>query len=506
MQNLFNSIQLTKPNRNFFDLSHDFKFSANFGELVPTCCIEAVPGDKFQIGCQSMVRMAPMVAPVMHRANVTTHYFFVPNRLVWPNWEEWVAEKNDHGFPTLEMKASTYGGVGGLANYLGIPVPPGGDLISTVVSALPFAAYQKIYNDWFRAQTLINEIDTELVDGNNTSNTELYLLRKRAWMHDYFTSALPTPQDGGAVDLPLGDVVLKDDTTGMKPIFRNADDHGVADTGLLENTGAAGGIQAQGFNDPMVYDPEGTLETAPTTVNEFRRAVRLQEFLERMIVGGKRYIEIIYSMFGVKSDDARLQRPEYITGTVDPIIISEVLNTTGTTEQPQGDMAGHGISVGHGKYGSYFVKEHGFIIGIQSVMPTTAYFQGLPKHFIKTADRYQYFWPKFANIGEQAILNKELFTYTVADEGTFGYTPRYAEYKYMPSRCAGDFQTSLLHWHMARKFDDLPLLNKEFVEMENAEVDRIFAVQDDGVQKLWCHVQHIIKASRLMPKFGTPTI
>jgi hypothetical protein len=251
----------------------------------------------------------------------------------------------------------------------------------------------------------------------------------------------------------------------------------------------------------MFAETDG-LELQPTTINDLRRAFRLQEWLEKNARGGTRYIENILTHFGVKSSDKRLQRPEYITGVKSPVVISEIVNTTGQTEGlPQGNLAGHGVSVSSGRSGSYFCEEHGYIIGIMSVMPKTAYQQGIPKTFLKN-DTLDYFWPSFAHIGEQPVTNNEIYAYTASAEDTFGYVPRYAEYKYMPSRVAGDFRTTLDYWHLGRKFATQPSLNSAFVNCDATK--RIFAVDDPEGDSLYCHVLNKIKAVRPMPKFGTP--
>lgn len=219
--------------------------------------------------------------------------------------------------------------------------------------------------------------------------------------------------------------------------------------------------------------------------------------------GGTRYIENILTHFGVRSSDKRLQRPEYITGVKSPVIISEVLNTTGESAGlPQGNMAGHGISVSTGKYGDYYCEEHGFIIGIMSVMPKPAYQQGIPRQYLKF-DPLDYYWPSFANIGEQGVKVEELYAYTPTKDDVFGYVPRYAEYKYTPCRVAGDFRNVLDYWHMGRIFSTEPTLSQEFIECTSEDVDRVFAVQDE-TDNLFCHVYNKVTAVRPMPKFGTP--
>jgi hypothetical protein len=505
-KNIFTSIQLKKPKKNSFDLSHDVKLSASMGNLTPILTLECVPGDKFNLGCESLIRFAPMVAPVMHRMDVSMHYFFVPNRILWNNWEKFITDANSGLVsPTLNsiifepQYASSFPNASKTADYLGVP-PPSNNSESTQINALPFAAYQCIYNEYYRDQNLIAPIDYKLSDGSQGETSKLLALtalRKRAWEHDYFTSSLPFAQKGAAVDIPLGQL------NGDAPVYVNSPS-GTTLTGTPNNIVVNSGTTGDANAGELFANTSG-VSVANTTINDLRRAYRLQEWLEKNARGGTRYVESILSHFGVKSSDARLQRPEYITGVKTPVIVSEVLNTTGqTTGLPQGTMAGHGISVSSGKSGSYYCEEHGYIIGIMSVMPTTAYQQGIPRTFLKN-DTLDYFWPTFANIGEQEVQNQELFAYTTSGTQTFGYVPRYAEYKYMPSRVAGDFRTTLDYWHLGRIFQTQPNLNQQFVECSPSQTTRIFAVED-GTDPLYCHVYNKIHALRPMPKFGTPTI
>lgn len=507
-KNIFNSIQLKKPKKNFFDLTHDVKLSANMGQLTPILTLEVVPGDSIEIGCESIIRFAPMTAPVMHRMDVTMHYFFVPNRILWDNWEKFITNNGPNGTgptivaPTINPGSDWATGAPGslqFLDYLGVPPPPVG-AVRKPISALPMAAYQCIYNEYYRDQNLIAPIDYKLIDGDNTTAgyadvARLCSIRNRAWEHDYFTASLPFAQKGAAVDIPLGAV--------------NGDANIYSNIGTTTLNGSAGDPTVLGDTNAGLTDlwaQTDGLTVEPTTINDLRRAYRLQEWLEKNARGGTRYIESILSHFGVKSSDARLQRPEYITGVKTPVVISEVLNTTGAEgELPQGNMAGHGIAVSSGKSGRYYAEEHGYIIGIMSVMPKTAYQQGIPRTFLKT-DPLDYFWPSFANIGEQEVQLRELYAYTANAEDTFGYVPRYSEYKYMPSRVAGDFRTSLDYWHLGRIFASEPTLSQEFVECVPEDTERIFAVTDPEAQKLYCHVLNKIKAVRPMPKYGTPTI
>jgi hypothetical protein len=502
-KNLFNSIKLQRPKKNVFDLTHDVKLSADMGNLTPILTLECVPGDKFELGCESLIRFAPMIAPVMHRMDVSMHYFFVPNRILWNNWETFITDANSG----LVMPTITNGG-GNLSaaqdkflDYMGVPPNTTGNY--QAVNALPLAAYQAIYNEYYRDQNLIAPVNYKLQDGNQpfpAGYNELLTLRKRAWEHDYFTASLPFAQKGQAVDIPLGeisqDVLVK--TSGSSTTL----------SGSPTSINVQNASSTPPFAPDQLFAETDGLQLQPTTINDLRRAFRLQEWLEKNARGGTRYIENILTHFGVKSSDKRLQRPEYITGVKSPVVISEIVNTTGQVNQPgqdqglpQGNMAGHGMSVSSGRSGTYYCEEHGYIIGIMSVMPKTAYQQGIPKTYLKN-DTLDYYWPTFANIGEQEVTNAELYAYTPSSSQTFGYVPRYAEYKYMPSRVAGEFRTSLDYWHLGRIFNTQPALNSAFVNCDPTK--RIFAVNNTGTDSLYCHVLNKIKAVRPMPKFGTP--
>lgn len=506
MKNIFNSIKVNVPKSNTFDLTHDVKLTGQMGNLIPIMNMECVPGDRVELAADTLIRFAPLIAPVMHRMDATIHYFFVPNRILWPNWEKFIINEATGGLPFITVDASLTAEQNRFIDYMGLPPFISG--ISKDVNALPFTAYQKVYNDYYRDQNLITDEAANLVltDGDNNANKSVLLqLRRRAWEHDYFTASLPFAQKGAQVDIPLGEITLKDNwnTFGTPELVDTA---GNPQTGSVSQT--ITGIQtgAGVTSVPSAYDPKGTLQTEATTINDLRRAFKLQEWLEKNARGGTRYIENILVHFGVRSSDKRLQRPEYITGTKSPVIVSEVLNTTGESGGlPQGNMAGHGVSVGAGLRGVYRVEEHGYIIGIMSVMPKPAYQQGIPKTFLKK-DPLEWYWPSFANIGEQEVLNDELYAYTSDGDETFGYIPRYAEYKYMPNRVAGDFRSSLNYWHLGRIFASAPSLEKEFIECDPAEVNRIFAVTDPDVDNLYIHVLNKIKARRPMPVFGTPMI
>lgn len=531
--NVFTSSNFEKLPSNLFDLTHDRKMSVNMGGLYPILVHECVPGDTTKIQSSSMLRFAPLVAPVMHRASVYMHFFFVPNRLVWPNWEGFITggEQGDNTSvaPYIEAEHTDWI-VGRLGDYMGVPTSSETETGADIkVSAIPFAAYNKIFNEYYRDQNLMDPILDELIDGNNSNVggtgvgfTALTDIQKRAWQHDYLTSALPFTQKGDEVTLPLGTTAPLEPTAGGDQM-RFVDNAGTFINGALsaitstsgtpngDGTLAAnaGAGNLQGYvkvND--VYEVDLSAATASSII-ELRRAFKLQEWLEKNARGGSRYIESMLVHFGVRSSDQRLQRPEYLGGHAAPIKISEVLQTSETNSSvtPQGNMAGHAISVGQGKPVTHYAEEHGYIIGLMSVMPKTAYQNGIPRHLTRF-DKYDYYWPTFAHIGEQGILNKEVYVSADADEQdeVWGYTPRYSEYKFINDSVHGDFRTSLGFWHMGRKFANLPPLNNDFIQMDFLEVNRIFAVQGQPNANLWAHVLNEVKAKRKMPVFGNPKL
>lgn len=508
--NIFNTVKMPKVGSSNFDLSYDHKLSLDAGVLVPFHLQECVPGDSYRMSAEILLRFAPMLAPVMHRINVFTHFFFVPNRIVWDGWDDWIF--NDDSLrvpPTLNIGPTI--SEGALADYLGVPVPV---VVDTPVSALPFAAYQKIYNEYYRDQNLIDPVDDVLQDGLQPAPTaSLNSIRRRAWMHDYFTASLPFAQKGDAVDIPItfADNIPVNYTGVGGPLhgaFVNHDTGASPANSTLETHGSDGSIGTTPTSPTtnLDYAPNGTLTVDiaanAATIRDLRRAFRMQEWLEINARAGTRPQESLMAHFGVYGSDARLNRPEYIGGSKKPVIISEVLQTSETATSPQGNMAGHGISVGQGGTLRYTCKEHGYMFGIMSVMPMTAYQQGLPRHFSKYTDRLNYYWPTFQNIGEQEVLNQEVYNNHADRAGVFGYVPRYAEYKYNPSRVSGDFKTTLNFWHWGRIFSTDPALNQSFIECNPGK--RIFAVTGDE-HSIWAHAFMNIRARRKMQRFGNPS-
>lgn len=492
MKNLLNSVKTSAPGKSLFDLSHEVKMTGQMGRLYPCMYMETVPGDKITLKPEALIRFAPLISPVMHKFHLSIHYFFVPYRLLWDNWEDFIMGNSQPLIPFVEVSTYTQND---LASCLGLPYQFNDNTAPLACTAFPWAAYQFIYNEYYRDQNLIPEVNYKLVNGVNNSNSHLFVMRNRAWEHDYFTAALPWAQKGQPVNIPIT-------ITGDAPVFLN-NATGTTLTGTPLSPSIAGQVSGTPFN--FYADTDGNLINS-STINDLRRAYALQEWLEKNARGGTRYVEWILNHFGFKTSDARLQRPEYITGIKQPIIISEVLNTTGESGGlPQGNMAGHAVSYTDGNAGTFYSEEYGAVMGILSVMPQSGYAQAVPKYFLRQ-NNLDYYQPSFDHIGEQPLLNVEVYSDTPTNErfDVFGYLPRYCEYKYQNSRLATQMATTYNFWNLDRIFANKPSLNQTFIECTPQQCNRIFAVQDINEDNLFMHIRHNVNALRPMSKYSTP--
>lgn len=500
---IFKTVSLgKKPRTNAFDLSHEKKLAGNMGNLIPIYLQEVLPSDKFRGSTEMVIKFAPLIAPIMHRINAYIHYFFVPNRLIWDNWKDFITGGKDGlsapEFPFMYMRETNKASfpLGGLGDYFGLP--PIADVANVVASSrinsLPFRAYQLIYNEFYRDQTLTPEVPIYLGDGEEINYPELTALRKRQWEKDYFTSAQIQTQRGPDITLPT-DIEYK-----PQGIILDNQGGPLGVSGTLDSTNGTMTV-----NNALQANLDN-IESLNTTINDLRTSVVLQQWLEKNMRAGSRYVEQILAHFHRRVPDYRLQRPELIGGGKQTISISEVLANFESAETAQGKMAGKAVSLGNQAGFNYSADEHGYIIGILSVMPRTAYYQGIPRPFIKT-DKFDFAFPEFAHIGEQIVFKQELLynDQTTTDNlATFGYQSRYAEYKYNHDSVHGEFRTNLEFWHLGRKLSAPIALNNSFTEF--SPDNRIFAIQDESTQKLWIQIYNNIQAIRPLPVYGTPIL
>jgi hypothetical protein len=514
---LFNQVKVNRPKSSVFDLSHERKLTLNMGELIPIYMDEILPGDKFKVNTEILIRFHQMIAPIMHRIDATIHYFYVPNRIIFDDWDKFITGGEDGNditpFPTIGIGAEQIP-IGSLGDYFGLPA---GSLAfsTTTVNALPFRAYTKIWDEYYRDQNLQAKSGVtgkSTVDGNE--KTAIIKLRKRSWQKDYFTSALPWAQKGGEVLLPMEPDVRYSEHSylidgGGAAI--NQDKYlGLMSSGTDGRIGTKTNLTGGDFTNMHIENIE-SIENASTTINDLRTATRVQEWLEKNARAGSRLFESILVHFGVVSDDLRISRPKYLGGGKVPVTISEVLSTNEGTELDLGQMGGHGISVGNNAGFKGYFKEHGWVMGLLTIMPKPAYQNGLHRLWSRV-DKFDFAWPEFANLGEQEIKNKELFydwdDEIANNEKTWGYTPRYSEYKFGMSTVHGDFREALDFWHAGRQFASLPALAEDFITCNTSEIDnRIFPVADSqATDKCYVQLYNNVKAVRPLPYYGTPRL
>jgi len=503
--------------RSRFSMQKTLKTTFDSGLIVPIMCEEVLPGDTFNVNVTMFGRLATPIFPVMDNLHLDSFFFFVPNRLVWTNWVKFMGEQDnpaDSISYTIPQQVSPAGGyaIGSLQDYLGLPtVGQVGSGNTVSHSALPTRAYNLIYNQWFRDENLQNSRVVDKGDGPDASASTNYAILRRGKRHDYFTGSLPWPQKGGtAVTLPLGT---------SAPIKMNATNTSGTFASVLDSNNVASGLAfAPSVNLVAALASPNTglfadLSVATAaTINQLRQSFQIQKLLERDARGGTRYTEILRSHFGVTSPDARLQRPEYLGGGSTPINISPIAQTSGTgvsgQSTPQGNIAAMGtyLAKGHG-FSQSFV-EHGYVIGVVSVRADLTYQQGLRRHWSRST-RYDYYFPVFATLGEQAILNKEIYvTGGSTDSQVFGYQERWAEYRYNPSEITGLFRSTAAGtidpWHYAQKFTSLPTLNSTFIQ-DTPPLARNLAVGSlANGQQLLLDAFFTTTAARPLPMYSVP--
>lgn len=504
----FSKVPQAEIPRSSFDRSSGYKTTIDAGGLYPFFVDEVVPGDTFNLKSHALARLATPLHPTMDNMFLETFYFFVPNRLTWDNWERFQGQQDSPGDSIdylIPQQTSDVGfGEGSLADYFGLPI----DVGPISVSALPFRAYRRIYNEWFRDQNLQNIRVFETDDGPDTNILSILPRGKR---HDYFTSCLPSPQKGESVPLPLGtSAPVVPDGNNTSIAYADAIDAfgTVRNPDGTMNGGAGGdGTSFTYFGGATGLEADLTDATA-ATINELRQAFQIQRMLERDMRSGTRYVESIKAHFGVTSPDFRLQRSEYLGGGSTPINISTVHNTAAdpaTTLSPLGELAGIGTGIinGHGFTKSF--TEHGFIIGLINCRADLTY-QNQINRLWSRETRYDHYYPALSRLGEQAVLNKEIYAQgTAADDDVFGYQEIYAEMRYKPSLVTNRMRSAsaltLDSWHLAQDFLTLPTLSSQFIE-DNPPIDRTIAVPDEP--HFIIDVYHKLTCARPMPTYGTP--
>lgn len=543
--------------RSTFDRSHSLKTSFNVGDIVPFFVDEVLPGDTFNVDTSKVVRLQTLLTPVMDNIYLDTYFFFVPNRLTWSHWKQFNGEntesawipQTEYEIPQITAPASGGWSVGTIADYLGVPT----GVPNLSVSALPFRAYALIMNEWFRDENLsdplVVPVDDATVAGVNTGTFVTDVCKgglpyKAAKYHDYFTSCLPSPQKGPDVTIPVA-------SAGNLPVVPRSDSVvsfldgtlaqiGRADTGAFFETSGSSSTPAPYFSRGISKGLDVSSDTdvgsfsgssvftnlwavadgnaTAATINQLRMAFQIQKLYEKDARGGSRYIEILKSHFGVTSPDARLQRPEYLGGNRIPININQVVQQSATAsgETAQGTVTGMSVTTDtHSDFTKSFT-EHGFVIGVMVARYDHTYQQGLER-FWSRKDRFDYYWPVFANIGEQAVKNKEIFAQgpaqkdsagNVIDDQVFGYQEAWADYRYKPSRVTGEMRSqyaqSLDVWHLADDYSALPMLSDSWIREDKGNVDRVLAVTSSVSNQLFADIYIKNRTTRPMPMYSIP--
>ena len=516
----FAQVPTAEIERSTFDRSHGWKGTLDeAGKLIPIFWDEALPGDTFSMSANVFMRLSTPLKPIMDNMQAQIHWFFVPNRLLWDKWEIFMGEVRGPSDPkpedlvvpqaTVDMATAAYGD---LADHLGLPIGQAG---VGLVQDLPFRAYELIHYEWYRDQN-VQMSDHPAYAWQDIMNRTADNVKRRMKKSDYFTRALPWPQKGEPVVIPLGETAPVFGIGKVNQVYNdpNVQVYETGGTGVTQyasgeildgelQSDEAMAVQEDPDNPgfPNIY-ADLTQATA-TSINDLRTAFQIQRLLERDARGGTRYIELILSHFGVSSDDARLQRPEYLGAGSSAINIHPVASTVETTDAPQANLAATGTSLVKGGFTHSFT-EHGIVMGLLSVQADLTYQQGVERQW-KRSTRYDYYWPALSHLGEQAIIGEELYFDTTGNEDIFGYQERYAEYRYKPSRITGVFRsnhpTSLDPWHLAQDFAERPVLNYDFIK-EDPPLGRVVAVPSEP--HFICDAWFNFKCTRPMPVYSVP--